>query len=171
LQQLHSHAPSRQDRIPGPKAAGKRVPGGPTPKPIITAPNRFYYGTDIDDKNDPERKNYKNWNRTKDRRITLIALDIASDPTKTSNKEDLTTTEQAKIELTNRRYHYHTYLSREITPQKEKENKPPPQKKSKRIPAKSPPHGPELFLPNGDGSMFSVGYATLGPYKGYEFSP
>jgi hypothetical protein len=151
------------------KQLEKEYPEAPHPNPSSLRPNRFYYGTDIDDENDPERKKYKNWNRTKDRRITVIALDIASDPTKTSNKEDLTTTEQAKIELTNRRYHYHTYLSRKTTPQKE--NKPPPQKKSKRIPAKSPPHGPELFLPNGDGSMFSVGYATLGPYKGYKFSP
>jgi hypothetical protein len=68
----------------------------------LLQPDRFYYGTDIDNENNPERKKYNKWHRTKDQRITVIALDIALDPTKTSNKEDLTTTEQAKIELTHR---------------------------------------------------------------------
>jgi hypothetical protein len=73
-----------------------------------------------------------------------------------------------KTELRQRRYYYETYLS-SLTPEN-KENKPPPQKKKKTT-ATSPPHGEELFLPNGDGSMFSVGYALPGPFKSYQFSP
>ncbi len=32
---------------------------------------------------------WNNWRITEDRRITIIALNIAADPTQTSNKEDL----------------------------------------------------------------------------------
>jgi hypothetical protein len=114
--------------------------------------------SDINDESDPERIKWNNWHITKDRRITTIALDIAADPTETSNKEDLAKTGQVKTELTQRRYHYHKYLA-QLTPE-DKENNPPPQKKSNKRMATSPPPK-ELFLDNGDGSMFSVGYAKI----------
>jgi hypothetical protein len=89
----------------------------------------------------------------------VIALDIAKDPTRVSNKEDLTIIKQVKVELTQRHYHYHKYLS-SPTPE-DKESKPHPQKKRKPT-ATSPRQGRELFLDNGDGSKFSpIGYATL----------
>jgi hypothetical protein len=94
--------------------AGKQLeeeyPETPHPNPPSLRPDCFNHGTDIDHENDPGRKKYNNWHQTKDQGITVIALDIASDPMKTSNKEDLTTTEQVKIELTHPPHHYHTYL-------------------------------------------------------------
>ncbi len=101
----------------------------------------------------------------------MITLDTAADPTRASNKEDLATLEQVKAELPNSNFDTNsTYLS-SLTPEK-KENKPPPQKKkSKQITATSPLRGQELSLENGDGSKSSIGYALIGPYKGYQFSP
>jgi hypothetical protein len=81
----------------------------PHPLPSSLCPYRFYYGTDIDDEDDPQRKKFNNWHQRKDCRVCVIALNIAADPTKTSNKEDLTTSEQTKTELTQCRYRYHTY--------------------------------------------------------------
>jgi cytochrome c-type biogenesis protein CcmH/NrfG len=88
----------------------------------------------------------------------MIALSIAADPMKTSNKEDLATTKQTKTELTRRQYHYQTYQS-QLTPQN-KENNPSPQKKSKKQTATSHPRQ-ELLLDDGDESMFFVGYANV----------
>jgi hypothetical protein len=140
------------------KELEKEYPETPHPNPSLLRPHQFLYGTDIDDESDPERIKWNNWHITKDRRITTIALDIAADPTETSNKEDLAKTGQVKTELTQRRYHYHKYLA-QLTPE-DKENNPPPQKKSNKRMATSPPPK-ELFLDNGDGSMFSVGYAKI----------
>jgi hypothetical protein len=75
-------------------------PEAPHPNPSLLCPHCFYYGTDIDSRDDPRRKKHNNWHRMKYRRVTTIALSIAANPTKTSNKEDLTTTEQTKTELT-----------------------------------------------------------------------
>jgi hypothetical protein len=98
----------------------------------------------------------------------VIALFIATDTARASKKEDLATLKQVKAELCQCQYHYETYLST-LTP-KSKENKTPPPKREKTT-ATSPPHGKELFLPNGDSSMYSVGYALPAPYKSYQFSP
>jgi hypothetical protein len=145
-------------------------PETPHPHPALLRPHQFNYGTDIEDENDPERKKHQNWLRTKDRRTTVIALNIATDKTKTSNKEDLATLKQVKAELLHRRYHYDTYLSCLTPPNKE--NKPPPQKKKrKKTTETSPPHGRELLLGNGDGSTHPVGYALPSHYKSYQFSP
>jgi hypothetical protein len=46
-----------------------------------------------------------------------------------SNKEDLATTEQVKVVLTHRQYHYHKYLSL-LTPKK-KESNPHPKRRGK----------------------------------------
>jgi hypothetical protein len=40
--------------------------------------------------------------------VPRITLNIPADPTKTSNKEDLTTIKQVKTELSQGGYHYHT---------------------------------------------------------------
>jgi hypothetical protein len=125
---------------------------------LVLRPHQFNYGTNIEGKNDPKRKKHHNWRTTKDRPITVIALDIAKDPMRNTNEEDLTTAEQVKVELTWRQYHYHKYLSL-LTPE-DKENKPHPQKKRKTT-ATSPRGGGELFSDNIDGSKFSVGYAIL----------
>jgi hypothetical protein len=100
-------------------------PENPHPHPLLLRPHQFCYGTDdVDDQDDPERKKAHNWHTTKDSRVCVIALDIATDPMKSSNKEDLTTTEQVKAELTKRHYHHHKKLSPPINPQN-KENNPP----------------------------------------------
>jgi hypothetical protein len=125
------------------KELEKEYPETPHPNPPSLRPHRFRYGTDPN-KTDPELIKWNNWRLTKDRRITTIALDIAADPTKTSNKEDLATTGQVKTELTHRRYYYHTYLD-SLTPEN-KENNPPPQKKSNKRTATSPP--PQELFPD-----------------------
>jgi hypothetical protein len=116
----------------------------PHPHPTLLRPHEFNYGTDIE--NDPERKKHQNWHCTKDHRITVIALFIATDTAIASEKEDLATIKQVKAELRQRRYYYETYLST-LTPES-KENKPPPQKRKKLLQRHPHTHGKELFLPN-----------------------
>jgi hypothetical protein len=116
------------------KELEEEYPRTPHPNPSLLRPHHFYYSTDFNNKADPESKKYDNWCLTKDRRVTKIALSIAADQTQTSNKEDLATVEQVKTELTHRRYHYHTKITLQ-----NKENDPPPQKKSKRSIETSPP--------------------------------
>jgi hypothetical protein len=135
------------------KQLEKEYPEMPHPNPSLLCPRHFYYGTDIDNKDDPERTKHNNWHHMEDH--SMIALSIAADPMKTSNKEDLAMTKQVKTEFTQRQYHYHVYQS-QLTPQN-KENNPPSQKKSNERIATSPP----LSLDNNDGSMFSVGYANV----------
>jgi hypothetical protein len=113
------------------KELEKEHPKMPHLNPLLLHPHRFLYGTYIKDETDPKRIEWSNWHLTKDRRITIIALDIAADPTKTSNKEDLATTGQVKTELTQRQYHYHAYLA-QLTPEN-KVNNPPPQKNGNAI--------------------------------------
>jgi hypothetical protein len=120
------------------KELEEEYPETPHPNPSLLRPHRFYYGTDVDDQDDPESKKFDNWRLTKDRRVSKIALSIASDPTKTSNKEDRATIKQVKTELTQRRYYHHQQHHTKITPQN-KENAPPPQKKSNKRIATSPP--------------------------------
>jgi hypothetical protein len=84
------------------KELEKEYPETPHLNPSLLRPHQFLYRTDIEDETDPERIKWSNWHLTKDHRITIIALDIATDPTKTSNKEDLTMTGQVKTELTQR---------------------------------------------------------------------
>ena len=115
----------------------EEYPENPHPNPPSLRPHHFYYGTNVDDENDPERKKHENWQKTKDRRVCMIAQDIASDPSKTSNKEDRATTQQVDAELIQRRYYYNAYRS-SLTPPN-KENKPPPRKKGKKQTTKSPP--------------------------------
>jgi hypothetical protein len=47
----------------------------------------------------PKGKKHQNWNCRKDHRVTVIALDIATDPTRASNKEDIATPKQVKAKL------------------------------------------------------------------------
>jgi hypothetical protein len=114
----------------------EEYPEAPHPYPSLLRPHHFHYGTDIEDEDDPERKKFHNWRTTKDRRVCVIALDIATDPTRETDKEDLATTEQVKAELTQRHYHHHKQLSTP-TPQN-KENNPPPRKKKKRTTSPHP---------------------------------
>jgi hypothetical protein len=89
----------------------EEYPEAPHPNPSLLRPHQFHYRMGMDNENDPERKKYHNWCITRDRQITVIALHIAKDPTRASNKEDLTTAEQVKVELIQRHYHYHKHLS------------------------------------------------------------
>ena len=74
----------------------EEYPEAPHPNPTLLRPHQFNYRTNIDKENDPERKKHQNWNPTKDCRVTVIALNLATGLTRASNKEDLAMPQQVK---------------------------------------------------------------------------
>ena len=127
--------------------------------------------TDPDDLTHVERKKDIDWHSSKGLHTSRIALALAwqewfpeSFRTTSKNKEDFATVDQVRKELDYRRYHNHEQINitKNISryhPDFNDENKPVNKRKQ------DPEIREELFLDNGDGSKFSVGYAPLANSK------
>jgi hypothetical protein len=119
LQWLHQYITTLVDKAKflAPKQLEREYPETPHPNPSLLHPHPIYYGTDIGDGNDPEIKKYNNWHCTKNHRVTEIELNIATDPTKTSNKEDLATVDQFRTQHSLPPHHHYKKTSPKPTPQ------------------------------------------------------
>jgi hypothetical protein len=100
------------------KTTGRRVPGDPTPEPIITALPPLLLWNSHHQRRWPRKEEIQQLASNKRPKNYSDCPQRCLWPDENLHKEDLTTIEEVKIKLTQCWYHYHTYLSCNITPKK-----------------------------------------------------